>query len=195
MKVTGEIWTGGELLTNFEPSLPPSLIPSTLHHPLLLGPDTDPADKGLFNDFVSSQVKNFVKNKVTFLRKSLSHQERARLATIALEIGLTCQFFEMHNNGKAFFDLAVGWSGFSWKITGSEGKRTKFQEHAVAQMVCVAESEVEGLEVSGAMKVVESKGKSSIAFVPLLSPLLCCLYIFCLVLFCLSEFSFPMKSQ
>ena len=64
-------------------------------------------------------------------------------AVVCLEIGLTCVTFEAMKMGKPFFKCAMAFSGVTWEITGAVGKKTKFQQNALAQMVCVAASHEE----------------------------------------------------
>lgn len=61
-------------------------------------------------------------------------------ATIYLEYGLACYHFELTKEGKALFGRAMDESGISVEVTGSEGKRTKFQTKSTAQMIVKATS-------------------------------------------------------
>lgn len=62
------------------------------------------------------------------------------LATTYLEYGLACYHFEYAKKGKVLFGKAMDTSGVSVEVTGSEGKRTKFQTKATAQMIVKATS-------------------------------------------------------
>lgn len=61
-------------------------------------------------------------------------------ATIFLEYGLACYHFDREKIGKNLFVQAMTMSGLSVEVTGAEGKRTKFQRKATAQMVVRATS-------------------------------------------------------
>jgi tetratricopeptide (TPR) repeat protein len=65
-------------------------------------------------------------------------------ATIYLEYGLACYYFELTKAGKALFGKAMNKSGISVEVTGSEGKRTKFQTKSTAQMIVKATSNSAG---------------------------------------------------
>lgn len=61
-------------------------------------------------------------------------------AMIYLEYGLACYHFNHQKTGKKLFNEAMKASGVSVEVTGSEGKRTKFQRKATAQMIVRATS-------------------------------------------------------
>jgi len=61
-------------------------------------------------------------------------------ATVYLEYGLASYYFEHAKKGKKLFDLAKETSGLSVEVTGSEGKRTKYQHKATSQMIVRASS-------------------------------------------------------
>ena len=63
-------------------------------------------------------------------------------AMVLLEYGLASYYFEHAKKGKRLFDLAKETSGLSVEVTGSEGKRTKYQEKSTAQMIVRASSAV-----------------------------------------------------
>lgn len=65
-----------------------------------------------------------------------------RAATL-LEYGLACYHFDKPQQGKDLFLKAMGMSGLSVEVTGAEGKRTKFQTKATAQMVVRATSSIQ----------------------------------------------------
>jgi tetratricopeptide (TPR) repeat protein len=60
--------------------------------------------------------------------------------TVSLEYGLACYHFEHNKKGKALFEQAMNQSGLEVEVTGSQGKRTKFQQKATAQMIVRASS-------------------------------------------------------
>jgi tetratricopeptide (TPR) repeat protein len=68
------------------------------------------------------------------------------LATIYLEYGLACYHFDHMKKGKALFHKAMETSGLIVEVTGSEGKRTKFQQKATAQMIVKAASSCQPVE-------------------------------------------------
>jgi tetratricopeptide (TPR) repeat protein len=61
-------------------------------------------------------------------------------ASIYLEYGLACHHFDYAKKGKELFGDAMKASGVCVEVTGSEGKRTKFQRKATAQMIVRATS-------------------------------------------------------
>ncbi|GMF37897.1 unnamed protein product [Phytophthora lilii] len=83
------------------------------------------------------------------------------LARAYVEWGLAQHHFDKNKHGKATFARAKEISGVNVQLSGSMGKRTKFQQKSVAQMVLLAaskkEPEVEDKEASVyATAVVES---------------------------------------
>jgi hypothetical protein len=59
-------------------------------------------------------------------------------ATLFLEYGLACYYFEHERKGKGLFKKAMKTYGLSVEVSGAMGKRTKFQTKATAQMVVKA---------------------------------------------------------
>ncbi|GLD99365.1 hypothetical protein PINS_up008084 [Pythium insidiosum] len=57
-----------------------------------------------------------------------------------VEWGLAQHFFDKNKQGKRSFETAQEISGLSVQLSGSLGKRTKFQQRSVAQMVLLAKS-------------------------------------------------------
>ena len=92
------------------------------------GKDKDQLSDSLLKQHIKKIVKsnNILPNKI--------------LATIILEIGLLCCTFKQLTDGKCFFDLACKVSGLTYELTGRVGKKTKFQEKNIAQMVVLASS-------------------------------------------------------
>ena len=56
-------------------------------------------------------------------------------AKIFLEFGLAEHHFDKYKKGKEQFQQALSLSGLNVEVTGSEGKRTKYQKKSVAQML------------------------------------------------------------
>ena len=56
-------------------------------------------------------------------------------AKICLEFGLAEHYFDMEKKGKKHFQQALSLSGMNVEVTGSEGKRTKYQQKSTAQML------------------------------------------------------------
>ena len=75
-----------------------------------------------------------------FKDEDKSIENRKLKATIYLEYGLASHYFEHAKKGKRLFDLAKETSGLSVELTGSEGKRTKYQQKSTAQMIVRASS-------------------------------------------------------
>jgi tetratricopeptide (TPR) repeat protein len=71
---------------------------------------------------------------------SASSAERRKAATIMLEWGLAEYHFDRPKGGRLSFLKAMEYSGLTVEVTGAEGKRTKFQQKATAQMVVRASS-------------------------------------------------------
>ncbi|KAI9989673.1 hypothetical protein PInf_019958 [Phytophthora infestans] len=65
------------------------------------------------------------------------------LARAYVEWGLAQHYFDKNKHGKATFARAKEISGVSVQLSGSLGKRTKFQQKSVAQMVLLAASKKE----------------------------------------------------
>jgi tetratricopeptide (TPR) repeat protein len=61
-------------------------------------------------------------------------------ATVLLEYGLAEHHFDRPKKGKPKFEQAIQVSGLTVEVTGAEGKRTKYQKKATAQMVVRATS-------------------------------------------------------
>jgi len=78
------------------------------------------------------------------------------LAALYLEYGLASYHFEHGKKGKKLFGQALEASELSVEVTGSEGRRTKFQQKATAQMIVRATP-----RQSGKLKQQESLAKSS----------------------------------
>ena len=77
---------------------------------------------------------------VDYSNNDNSDEGRKLKAMIYLEYGLASHYFERPKKGKRLFDLAKETSGLSVEVTGSEGKRTKYQQKSTAQMIVRASS-------------------------------------------------------
>merc|ERR1719491_2849931 len=60
-------------------------------------------------------------------------------AKVMLEYGLAEPHFDMNKKGKESFQKALHFSGLTVEVTGAEGRRTKYQKKATAQMLVRAE--------------------------------------------------------
>jgi len=67
-------------------------------------------------------------------------EERRRAALVMLEWGLAQYHFDRPKGARQSFLKAKEYSGLMAEVTGAEGKRTKFQQKATAQMVVHASS-------------------------------------------------------
>mmetsp|Transcript_11964 Transcript_11964/g.34283 ORF Transcript_11964/g.34283 Transcript_11964/m.34283 type:complete len:989 (-) Transcript_11964:591-3557(-) len=81
-------------------------------------------------------------------------------ATIYLEYGLASHYFEHPEKGKRLFDLAKETSGLMVEVTGSAGKRTKYQKHSTAQIILRATSKAKS-SANTSMKEDEPESSSS----------------------------------
>lgn len=63
--------------------------------------------------------------------------------------------FDDLSKAKETLDLAISQSGLVVAITGIKGKRTKFQQHEISQLVCLAVSKFEDSGVNHAPKALE----------------------------------------
>lgn len=68
------------------------------------------------------------------------YETRSIAASVMLEWGLAQHHFDREGKGKKCFYKSLELSGLVVEVTGAEGKRTKFQEKATAQMVVRASS-------------------------------------------------------
>jgi tetratricopeptide (TPR) repeat protein len=73
------------------------------------------------------------------VRKMAGHSRYLR-AMVILEFGLACHHFDRPRQGKMLFLQAKETSGLFLEVTGADGKRTKFQSKATAQLVVRASS-------------------------------------------------------
>ncbi|GMH83859.1 hypothetical protein TL16_g09739 [Triparma laevis f. inornata] len=128
----------------------------------------EPVIERLTKLVASTISRGSITSTVTYFTDSIfstlppkSSSDRVFLSTVSLELGLVSQMFEQNNLGKPFFNLAAKWSGLKWSVTGREGKKTKFQEKAIAMMVVLAESELEEMKVEESMKVVDNEAPST----------------------------------
>ncbi|RHY33754.1 hypothetical protein DYB32_001421 [Aphanomyces invadans] len=74
-----------------------------------------------------------------------------------LEWGLAQHVFEILGKGRSSFDDAMAISGLTVQMSGSMGKRTKYQVKSVAQMVLHAKSRVENVAAGSESAVAEAQ--------------------------------------
>ncbi len=72
--------------------------------------------------------------------KDSSMESQKLKAMVYLEYGLASHHFEREKKAKKLFDLAKEASGLSVEVTGSQGKRTKYQQNSTSQMIVRATS-------------------------------------------------------
>ena len=113
------------------------------HERLLLSGHQEPTQT-LWN-----QVQRAMENSLNHVDSKLSttgnqqqnnYQLKQLHANILLEYGLAHYHWNRPGKGKKIFQQAIEASGLSVEVTGAEGKRTKFQRKATAQMVVRATS-------------------------------------------------------
>jgi len=122
------------------------------HERLLLG--SEPSER------LWSEVEAIFDQRclVDFESKSMnvSTENRQLKAVILLEYGLASHHFERAKKGKNLFDLAKETSGLSVEVTGSEGKRTKYQQKSTAQMIVRASSAVPSCSSTSESHIISS---------------------------------------
>ena len=93
-----------------------------------------------------------------------SVDERSLACKVLLEYGLAEHHFGREKLGKPFFRRALGLSDLDVEVTGAEGKRTKFQQKATAQMLVRAKPIVKAGEGDKSIINKEKVGKQEIKF-------------------------------
>ena len=78
-------------------------------------------------------------------------EKRALASKVLLEYGLAEHHFKRDKMGKPFFKRALVFSDLDVEVTGAEGKRTKFQQKATAQMLVRAKPTVQGKGVENSV--------------------------------------------
>jgi len=69
---------------------------------------------------------------------SMSKEEKLKASKTMLEYGLAEHHFDQNKRGKVKFQRALEYCGLNVQVTGAEGKRTKYQTKATAQMLVKA---------------------------------------------------------
>lgn len=86
------------------------------------------------------EAKNVFDNCITKYCESVNKtssakEERILASKVMLEYGLAEHHFDREKKGKPYFRKALAFADLDVEVTGSEGKRTKYQEKATAQML------------------------------------------------------------
>ena len=68
--------------------------------------------------------------------------DRMLACKVLLEFGLSEHHFDINKKGKPFFEEALKFANLDVKVTGAEGRRTKYQQKATAQMLVKAKPTV-----------------------------------------------------
>ena len=71
-------------------------------------------------------------------------KERSLACRVFLEYGLAEHHFDRDKKGKQFFQQALEFSDLDIEVTGAEGRRTKYQQKATAQMIVRAKPTAAG---------------------------------------------------
>ncbi|PWA03445.1 hypothetical protein BB558_000383 [Smittium angustum] len=80
-------------------------------------------------------------------------ETRKLKAMFCLEFGLMYQYYHKNSKANEWLQRSQKESGLVWEITGAKGKRTRFQERNIAQLLVVAKSMSEEEETSMDTKV------------------------------------------
>ena len=75
--------------------------------------------------------------------KTSNFADRQLSSLVNLEYGLAHYYFEKLKGSKPLFAKSKSLSGLQVELTGREGKKTKFQQKSISQMVLIASSEKE----------------------------------------------------
>ncbi len=106
------------------------------HERLLLG--TEPSER-LWSE-VETVFDQRCLTDFEVKEKDSSMESQKLKAMVYLEYGLASHHFEHIKKGKKLFDLAKETSGLSVEVTGSQGRRTKYQQKSTSQMIVRASS-------------------------------------------------------
>ncbi|KAJ3105122.1 hypothetical protein HDU96_008689, partial [Phlyctochytrium bullatum] len=102
-------------------------------------------------DNPAGTLKSAIEERITSLeRDELWEDEfggKAASSSFHLECGLIRAFYGESQKAKVLYEKAQNLSGLNWNVTGALGRRTKFQEFDVAQLVVRAESAIESLSL------------------------------------------------
>ncbi len=93
---------------------------------------------------------------------SSAKEERTLASKVMLEYGLAEHHFDREKKGKPYFRKALAFADLDVEVTGSEGKRTKYQEKATPQMLVRAKPTQavvadEGEELTEEQKIIEGQ--------------------------------------
>ena len=89
--------------------------------------------------------------------------KRSLASKVMLEYGLAEHHFDRDKMGKPFFQRALEFSDRDVEVTGAEGRRTKYQQKATAQMLVRAKPTAQANEDGGSV-LTEKIGKQEIKF-------------------------------
>ena len=82
------------------------------------------------------------KHKFCNVEKCTSELDRQRAAKVLLEYGLSEHHFDVNKKGTPFFQDGLQFAGLDVEVTGAEGRRIKYQQKAIAQMLVRAKPTV-----------------------------------------------------
>lgn len=114
-------------------------------HVRLLQAD-DPSTLSLWNE-----VKGmFERCKAKFCDKEnhKNESDRERASKVLLEYGLSEHHFDVNKKGKTFFEESLQYANLDVQVTGAEGRRTKYQKKATAQMLVRAKPTVDSTKIN-----------------------------------------------
>mmetsp|Transcript_26713 Transcript_26713/g.39789 ORF Transcript_26713/g.39789 Transcript_26713/m.39789 type:complete len:767 (+) Transcript_26713:483-2783(+) len=93
----------------------------------------------------------------TAITKMTKYKKQAMASRVMLEWGLAQTHFNQEGKGKTSFNQAVKFAGLKIQVTGAEGKRTKFQRNATAQMTVKATSASPNMQIKQEEKKKEAE--------------------------------------
>jgi tetratricopeptide (TPR) repeat protein len=108
--------------------------------PITLWEETDATFQLCLHEFCPGPTGTDQQPAASLSSDHESWQRRKYAATVLLEYGLAHHHFERPGMGRASFQKAKEQSGLAVSVTGSSGKRTKFQTKNTAQMLVEATS-------------------------------------------------------
>jgi len=83
-----------------------------------------------------SEVQSLFQGLVDkFCNDTVNDTNRIFASKLWLEYGLAEHHFDKGKKGKPYFNQALSLSGLNVEVTGAEGRRTKYQKEAIAQML------------------------------------------------------------
>ena len=75
--------------------------------------------------------------------KCKDESDRQRASKVLVEYGLAEHHFDVNKKGKPLFEEALHFANLDVQVTGAEGRRTKYQQKATAQMLVRAKPTIE----------------------------------------------------